>query len=167
MHWFAREVFPSVHARCPNARFYIVGARPSAAVSALSAIAGVKVTGAVPDTRPYLAHAAAAVAPLRIARGIQNKVLEAMAMGKLTIVSPQALEGLSAQPGLQLQLAESVKAYVDHCVAAVTQPDLALAQAARDYVVANYSWAQHLSGIDEVMANIPDVGTHFELKGAA
>lgn len=165
--WFAREIFPSVHARCPSARFYIVGARPSAAVSALNEVAGVKVTGAVPDTRPYLAHAAAAVAPLRIARGIQNKVLEAMAMGKITVVSPQALEGIHALPGKQLQLADSASSYIALCVAALTQPDFALAQAARDYVVTHYSWTQHLSGIDEVLANIPSVDTHFELKGAA
>src|SRR3569623_858504 len=76
VNWFAREVFPVVRAADEEARFYIVGARPAAEVQALRRLPGVIVVGAVDDIRPYLAHAALAVAPLRIARGVQNKVLE-------------------------------------------------------------------------------------------
>jgi glycosyltransferase involved in cell wall biosynthesis len=75
------------------------------------------VTGTVPDVRPYIAHAAVAVAPLRIARGIQNKVLEAMAMATPVVVSPQALEGIDAVPGSELVLADGAAAFADACAA--------------------------------------------------
>jgi len=80
--WFAQEIFPAIHAARPQTRFYIVGSRPTPAVCELTKLPGVTVTGTVADIRPYLAHARFAVAPLRIARGLQNKVLEAMAMLK-------------------------------------------------------------------------------------
>jgi hypothetical protein len=92
--WFACEVFPRVRSSFPQARFYIVGARPARAVRDLARLPGVRVTGAVPDIRPYLAHSRAAVAPLRIARGVQNKVLEAMAMARPVVASPQAVAGI-------------------------------------------------------------------------
>ena len=79
--WFARDVLPALRRHRPALRFWIVGANPAAAVQALAALPGVHVTGRVADMRPYSRHADVVVAPLRIARGIQNKVLEAMAMG--------------------------------------------------------------------------------------
>jgi sugar transferase (PEP-CTERM/EpsH1 system associated) len=92
--WFALESFPSIRQAIEGARFVIVGARPSRQVERLASLAGVEVTGAVADVRPYLAHAELAVAPLRVARGIQNKVLEAMAMARPVVASSAALEGL-------------------------------------------------------------------------
>jgi sugar transferase (PEP-CTERM/EpsH1 system associated) len=98
VQWFANNIFPAIRLQFPKTEFYIVGARPAAAVMALAGLPGIIVTGSVPDVRPYLAHASIAVAPLRIARGIQNKVLEAMAMGKTVVASPQAIEGIKACP---------------------------------------------------------------------
>ncbi len=80
--WFAREVLPEIRKRDPAVRFYVVGMNPDAAVRALANDAAAIVTGRVDDVRPYLQHARVVVAPLRVARGIQNKVLEAMAMAK-------------------------------------------------------------------------------------
>ena len=74
--------------------FYVVGSRPVRKVTDLAGDPGVVVTGMVDDVRPYVAHAAVSVAPLRLARGIQNKVLEAMAMAKLVVVTPDALVGM-------------------------------------------------------------------------
>ena len=165
--WFAREIFPAVLAACPQARFYIVGARPSLAVKNLAQLPSIVVSGAVPDTRPYLAHAALAVAPLRIARGIQNKVLEAMAMGKTIIVTPQALEGIQAQAGRELLLAQNAAEFSALCVAALRQPNAPLAQAARDCVVANYSWARHLAAIDAALIPPTQAQTDCTLRGAA
>jgi sugar transferase (PEP-CTERM/EpsH1 system associated) len=97
--WFARTVFSAIHRAAPDSRFYIVGARPTAAVRQLAALPGVHVTGTVPDVRPYIAHAGVSVAPLRIARGVQNKVLEAMAMSKPVLATAAALEGIApSQP---------------------------------------------------------------------
>ncbi len=80
--WFATEILPTIRRTVPAAQFYIVGSCPSVTVKRLARLEGVFVTGRVHDVRPYVAHATAAVAPMRIARGIQNKVLEAMSMGK-------------------------------------------------------------------------------------
>ncbi len=100
--WFCQEVWPAIHKARPGARLSLVGRKPVAAVRRLGEIAGVSVVGQVPDVRPYLAAAAVVVVPLRIARGIQNKVLEALAMGRPTVASPQALEGLQLVPGREV-----------------------------------------------------------------
>lgn len=91
--WIAREVWPTVHAARPDARLMIVGASPTPAVQALAGD-GITVTGAVPDVRPYLWEAAVAAAPLWVARGVQNKVLEAVAAGLCCVVTPPVAEGL-------------------------------------------------------------------------
>jgi hypothetical protein len=106
VQWFATRSSRPARQRFPGLRFYIVGARPAPAVQALGQRPAWTVTGTVPDVRPYIAHAQVAVAPLRIARGIQNKVLEAMAMATPVVVSPQALEGIDAEPGSELVLAD-------------------------------------------------------------
>ena len=93
--WLAREVWPIVRSARPDARLTLIGASPSAEVVALASDrTGVVVTGTVPDVRPYLWRAAVAAAPLQIARGIQNKVLEAVAAGLPCVVTPQVAEGL-------------------------------------------------------------------------
>jgi sugar transferase (PEP-CTERM/EpsH1 system associated) len=152
VQWFCDEVFPLLRARFPELRFYIVGARPSPAVQALGQREGVKVTGTVPDVRPYIAHAAVAVAPLRIARGIQNKVLEAMAMATPVVVSPQALEGIDAVPGSELVLAEDAPAFADAVGTLLDGQDsasAAIGQAARAKVQRQYSWSSNLACIGE------------------
>jgi len=93
--WFVTEVFPIIRQQCNTAQFYIVGSKPTKDVLKLANHAGVFVTGRVEDIRPYLFFANVVVAPLLIARGIQNKVLEAMAMGKKVVVTPQAIEGIN------------------------------------------------------------------------
>lgn len=146
--WFAQAIFPAIREQHRDVRFYIVGARPSAAVQALAQQPGIVVTGAVSDTRPYLAHAALVVAPLRIARGIQNKVLEAMAMAKTTIVSPEALEGIAARPGSELLLAADAAAFAAQCRQCLAHPAPEIGVAARARVVADYAWAAHLAAFD-------------------
>jgi sugar transferase (PEP-CTERM/EpsH1 system associated) len=152
VQWFCDEVFPALRERFADLRFYIVGSRPNAAVQALAQRPGVTVTGTVPDVRPYIAHAAVAVAPLRIARGIQNKVLEAMAMARAVVVSPQALEGIDAIPGTELVLAEDAAAFADAVGALLLGQDSAAAiigQAARAKVQRSYSWSSNLACIGE------------------
>ncbi len=147
--WFAREVFPAIRAQRPAAVFYVVGSRPSAEVQALARAAGIVVTGRVPDVRPYLAHAAVAVAPLRIARGIQNKVLEAMAMARTVVVSPQALEGIDALPGEEVLLADGAAAFRQAVLLALQGRDLG--PAARQRVLQDYTWGACLAGIEALM----------------
>ena len=150
--WFATQVLAPLRARFPRLLFYIVGSRPAAAVKALARLPGVNVTGAVPDIRPYLAHAALAVAPLRIARGIQNKVLEAMAMAKTVLASPQALEGISALPGPELLLAESAQQFIAQLTRLLTEkPDRAIGTAARRRVLQDYSWDKNLARLGALL----------------
>jgi len=149
VQWFAQDVMPLLRARFPDLNFYIVGARPTPAVLELGKQANIVVTGTVPDVRPYIAHARAAVAPLRIARGIQNKVLEAMAMATPVVVSPQALEGIEAEPGKELVLAQYAGCYVDAIAALLARQDNTLGLAARARVETKYSWPSNLACIGE------------------
>src|SRR3569623_346684 len=161
VNWFAREVFPVVRAADEEARVYIVGARPAAEVQALRRLPGVIVVGAVDDIRPYLAHAALAVAPLRIARGVQNKVLEAMAMAKTAVATPQALDGIVCIPGRELVLAADAPAFAAAVGQVLTQGgDAVLERAARARVLADYSWETNLekfSALLEDEAAVPDL----------
>jgi sugar transferase (PEP-CTERM/EpsH1 system associated) len=100
--WFSVQVFPELRRRCPELEFFIVGRNPLPAVSKLAGIDGVRVIGSVPDVRPYLAGARAIVAPLKTARGIQNKVLEGLAMGRRVFASEEVCRTFGAQlpPGV-------------------------------------------------------------------
>lgn len=110
--WMARSVWPLVLARRPDARLMLVGATPSPSVRALAS-ASVTVTGSVPDTRPYLWGAAVGLAPLLTARGIQNKVLEAVAAGLPVVVTPVVSEGLPPAVAPATEVASSPDAFAE------------------------------------------------------
>ncbi|MEY3122266.1 MAG: hypothetical protein RI993_1091 [Pseudomonadota bacterium] len=155
--WFARHIFPIIRARRPNTWFYIVGAKPGKTVQLLANLPGICITGMVADIRPYLQHAVAAVAPLRIARGIQNKVLEAMAMQKPVIVSPQALEGINAIDGEELLVANNETEFSDQALRILENGNRAiLGQAARNRIMADYTWQNSLSRLDTMLETICD-----------
>lgn len=160
VEWFAREMLPSILLAHPEAVFYIVGARPTPQVAALAQLPSVKVTGAVPDIRPYVAHASVAVAPLRIARGIQNKVLEAMAMAKTTVVSPDALEGIAAEPGRDLLLAKSAEEFTSVVNNVLSGSQQELCTAARARVITGYGWESHLNNVQQLL-NGPGAGAQY------
>jgi sugar transferase (PEP-CTERM/EpsH1 system associated) len=150
--WFAREVLPLVRKEVPAVRFYIVGSRPDAMVQGLAG-EGVEVTGRVPDVRPFLAHAAMVVAPLRIARGIQNKVLEGMAMGKAVVATPQAMEGIAAQAGKEVVVAGDAGEQAEMVLRLLKEPGMAgeVGAAARQRVAADYTWAPNLARLDALL----------------
>ena len=156
VQWFVDAILPGIQKRCPGTLFYIVGARPTKSVLALTERAGVKVTGSVPDVRPFLAHAHVAVAPLRIARGIQNKVLEAMAMAKTVVVSPEALSGIEAQPDGEVLLADDASQYIDHVSRLLSGLQRDLGKAARQKVLSRYSWEHNLAGINRMLEGTAD-----------
>ena len=151
--WFAAEMLPQLLLNWPRLRFYIVGRSPTPAVQALAS-AQIVVTGTVPDVRPYLQHAAVVVAPLRLARGIQNKVLEAMAMGLPVVASQECAAAVDAVAGRDFLTAGSVPEYVSQVEALLRAPERAAAMgiAARQQVVARYGWDAHLSSIDRHLA---------------
>lgn len=149
VEWFARDILPGLRRARPAVRFTIVGSRPTPVVQALARDPAVTVTGRVPDVRPYLAHAAVVVAPMRIARGIQNKVLEGMAMARPVVVSPQGFEGLSARPDEELLLADQAEAFAAAALAALDRPDLG--PRARQRVLADYAWDSCLARVDRLI----------------
>ena len=151
--WFSDTVLPRLRDRFPKATFLIVGAQPSATVRALGERPGVVVTGAVPDVRPYVGYADAVVAPMFIGRGIQNKVLEGMAMARPVIVTPQALEGIDAVPEAHLLLACDSDGFV-RCVERTMDRDFAktIGAAARQRVLELCNWADTLAKYDRLLA---------------
>ncbi len=147
--WFVNEMLPALRQRWPDLRFHIVGRSPTAAVRALASSA-VNVTGTVPDVRPYLQHAALVVAPLRLARGIQNKVLEAMAMAQSVVTSIECASAIDAVVGEDLLSADDAAEFVQRVNALLESPSLAKAMgvAAQRRVRQTYSWDAHLAGLE-------------------
>jgi sugar transferase (PEP-CTERM/EpsH1 system associated) len=164
-HWFAHEILPAVRRRRPDAVFRIVGAAPTPAVRALADLPGVEVTGAVPDVRPYLARAAAVVAPLRIARGIQNKVLEAMAAGRPVVATPEALDGIAATVGRDLMVGAGAAGFAQAVgdVLAGSAPD-SLGACARRFVLRHHQWSAQFRAFDALLA---DCGLASSAEAAA
>jgi len=165
VRWFALEIFPAVHAAFPRTRFCIVGSRPTAVVRELARLPGITVTGTVADIRPYLAHAGLAVAPLRMARGLQNKVLEAMAMAKTVVASPQAAEGIQAAQGHELHVAANAREFgqVILTLLAETTCDQ-MGKAARARILADYDWESSLAQVDTLLAETPEPWASQEIN---
>lgn len=151
--WFAREVMPRVRAGMPSARFFVVGMNPAPAVRELEGLGYVTVTGRVDDVRPWLAHADCAVAPLRVARGIQNKVLEAMAMARPVVVWASLAASLDAEPGRDFELAGDVPSYAAAVLATFdAERGRALGRAARARIEQTYRWDRALVALDDWLA---------------
>jgi sugar transferase (PEP-CTERM/EpsH1 system associated) len=156
VQWFATRVLPALRSRFQALEFHIVGARPSAEVTKLAQLPGIKVSGTVPDIRPYLAHATLVVAPLRIARGIQNKVLEAMSMEKTIVATPQALEGISARPGIDIVVANNAADFIATLTGLLeAKTDHRIGVAARERVLQDYRWDRNLLRLDQVLSSAP------------
>ena len=167
--WFATELLPQIRRSVPEARFWIVGMNPAPAVQALAG-EGITVTGTVPDVRPYIAHADVVVAPLRIARGIQNKVLEAMAMARPVVVSAEAAIGLGADRGRECEIAGEASDVVRIVVELLRDPQrrIAMSVAARERVTRTYSWAAHLDVLERLLGRserMPDIEAQAEYRG--
>jgi len=155
VQWFAREVWPRIFARCQDARFYIVGSKPTASVRALAELAGVMVTGRVEDVRPYLAHAHVVAAPLRIARGIQNKVLEALAMEKVLLATPEAYEGIADFEGRQGCVDASPEVLVAEALRWLDAPNIVRVPAARAMVLSRFDWVRSLDIYEKLLCDTP------------
>ena len=146
---FARAILPAVKARIPSASFAIVGAGPRPEVRALASGEDILVTGRVADVRPYAAHASVVVAPLRVARGIQNKVLEGMAMARPVVASAEALEGIRLEIGSDALRADTPADFADAiCTAASAEAAARLGANARRRVLADFTWAASLRRLD-------------------
>jgi len=151
--WFARQVWPEVRRRVPSATFAIVGRNPHAEVQRLANIAGIEVIGAVPDVRPHMAEASIAIAPLRIARGIQNKILEAMAASKPVVASPQSLQGLSVEHSVPMRTAETPQEWIENIGQLLANHSYRaeLGLSGRQFVERHHRWNNCLSPLSELL----------------
>jgi sugar transferase (PEP-CTERM/EpsH1 system associated) len=153
IEWFATHVFPRVRARRPLSRLRIVGRRPAPQVVALGRIDGVEVVGEVVDARPFVWKAAVAVAPLRIAQGLQNKVLEAMAAGTSVVATPAAVRGIEEAGEEQVLVGRNEEELADRCVRLLESPDARgrLAARARSFVESRYSWDAAAQTLERIL----------------
>jgi len=153
IRWFVESVFPKIRTAVPDVELLIVGSKPTQEVMRLGQLQGVAVTGFVADVREYLARASVCVVPLRIARGIQNKVLEAMAMGKAVVCTPQAQEGIRTTSGKELLVARSEDDFAAATIGLLMDQGKAhrLGLAARRCVEKEYTWEDNLQLLDRIV----------------
>lgn len=153
VRFFAEEVMPMIVGRYPDARFHVVGRSPTPEVRALEGRNGTRVTGTVPDVRPWLAGADVVVAPLRIARGVQNKVLEAMAMARAVVLTSGAATGIPAQDGVHFAVADTAAALAARTIELIADPARARAMGivAQSLVREQANWQCALADLPRVM----------------
>jgi len=154
--YFCHEILPRIRGAIPATRFYIVGLNPSSEVQRLGSIPGVVVTGTVPDVRPFYARAAVCVAPLRIGRGVQNKVLQAMAMGLPVVATGVAQRGLEAKPGTHLHVEDEPVAFAARVVRLLNSPPerTAMGLQGRAFVEAHHAWDASCSRLEGLLGSI-------------
>jgi len=150
---FCATALPLLRERRPNLRLMIVGADPPAAIRRLSEIPGVTVTGSVPDVRPYLQRSALMVAPLNIARGTQNKILEAMAQGVPVVASAIAARGVDAVAGEHFLVARTPSEYAAAIGAILDRPAERerLSRAARERMQSHHDWGRSMHKLDAII----------------
>jgi sugar transferase (PEP-CTERM/EpsH1 system associated) len=153
IRWFCREVWPHLRKDRPRITLSLVGRKPNPAVRQLAQQDGIELVGQVPDVRPYLARAAVVVVPLLLARGVQNKVLEALALAKATIATPQALAGLKVQPETHVLSASTPREWVAAIRRLLADADLRrrLGSAGRRFVEEHHRWDHCLDGFRSIL----------------
>ena len=158
--FYAEEVHPAIRQAIPDTQFVIVGSKPEARVRALAKLPGVEVTGTVPDVRPYLAGARVAVTPLRISQGIQNKVLEALAVGLPVIASPAAAAALSQLKAAPLSVANQTEDYIRLVTEALRKPlrSAEEVELCRRELREHYDWETNMSAFQRLIENVAQSG---------
>ena len=151
---FCAQVWPLLRRERPGMKLLIVGADPSPAVRRLAELPGVTVTGSVPDVRPFVRRSALMVAPLAIARGTQNKILEAMAMGVPVVTSPVAAGGVDAEAGEHLLVAGTAADCAEAILRVVGDPAerRRLSEAGRQRMLSHHAWPQSMQRLDGIIA---------------
>lgn len=150
---FCRDVLPTIQAARPGVRLVVVGADPTAQIRQLSELPGVDVTGSVPDVRPWVRKAALTVAPLSIARGTQNKILESMAMGVPVVASREASGGIDAVPETHFLTASTASQYRDAILRMLDDPGerQRVSEAGRQRVLSRHNWDASLRKLETLI----------------
>ncbi|MDL1968653.1 MAG: TIGR03087 family PEP-CTERM/XrtA system glycosyltransferase [Deltaproteobacteria bacterium] len=151
--WFCEKILPIIRAGYPKLQFYIVGNNPNPKIQKLGSNKRINVTGFVEDIRPYYNNADICVIPLRIARGVQNKVLEAMSMGKAVIATSVAVQSIRATPGVHLLVEDNFDKFAEAVSMLLKNHTLRnyLGTNARQFVKSNYNWQKNMKKFDELM----------------
>jgi len=149
--WLAQEIWPRVRRTIPEASLTLVGSSPTRRVQALASVdAGIEVTGHVPDVRPYLHTAAVSVAPLRTARGVQNKVLEALAAGLPCIITSPVAAGLPAEVLAGCRTGDTTEEFAAHLTDTLSLPPDERRTMAGAADVAALGWRQRLAPLQSL-----------------
>ena len=149
--WFCKYVWPQIITEVPECTFYIVGGKPPAKVTQLESLQGVVVTGRVPDVRPYLAASALAIAPMRIARGVQNKVLEAMAMAMPVVMTSMGQEGIQVDVVQKALVHDEPQAMADSIIRLLAKNTIDYSEN-RQWIIKHYSWNGALEKLPSLLA---------------
>jgi sugar transferase (PEP-CTERM/EpsH1 system associated) len=156
VEWFVRDILPLVLEEEPEARLTIVGADPLPSVVALGIDPAVEVTGRVPDLRPFMDRARVAIDPLRVGAGLQNKVLEGMSMSLPMVITTVANEGIRAEPGRQVVVADTPEGFA-RAVVDLLRDDVrrtSIGEAARRFIVEGWSWEKHFDDLEREMSSL-------------
>ena len=153
--WFAENVWPLVRAGEARAKLLIVGRDPRPEVQSLGVLEGVTVTGEVPDPADYIARAAVCINPVQVGAGMQNKLIEFMAMRKAVVATTVANEGIRAIPGDHLVIADDARTFADSVLTLLADPDRRdrLAAAARAYILESWTWEAHFLSLEAAMVD--------------
>jgi len=146
--WFSKQVWPLILQQQPDAIFCIVGGNPSKEVIELANLQGIEVTGRVHDIRPFIAKAKCVVAPMQIARGIQNKVLEAMSLNKAIVVSSMAMEGINAQSNNDIAIVDDASKYAQKCLEFFNNTSVSEINN-RQWILEHFTWQQTLQPLGQ------------------
>lgn len=151
---FCHGTLPLIRKKHPGVRLQIVGAAPSRKIKELSGLEGVEVIGTVPDVRPFVLKSAVSIAPLGIARGTQNKILESMAMGVPVVASGEASGGVDAEPGIHLQVASNPESFAEAVLRLLENRSerLNLSRMARERMETHHNWNESMKRLDDLVA---------------
>lgn len=165
-HYFVMRCWPLVRQAYPAATLYLVGANPPRSFASLADAPGVTITGAVPETRTYLAEAQVAIVPLLVGGGTRLKILEALAMGKTVVSTTLGFEGIDVTPGEHLLAADEPGAFAKQVIRALGNPELRarLGAAGREIAVQRYSWERSGAAL---RTSLTELGAQVEVAHVA
>jgi len=154
--WFAGDILPRIRAARPEVQFFIVGQKPALSLLKRHGTSGVTVTGTVEDVRPFIAEAAAYVAPLRMGGGTRFKLLEAMALARPIVSTAIGAEGFAVRSGQELLLADAPADFADAVLALLADPDRAqaLGRAGQAFVRQHYDWSVIIPKLEAVYRSL-------------
>jgi glycosyltransferase involved in cell wall biosynthesis len=155
-NFFIHDVLPLIREQEPDCEFWAVGHDPNESLLALDGTAGVRVTGSVPDGRPFVREARAFVCPLRYGTGMKNKILAAMAMRRPVVATSISLDGIDAVPEEHLLVADSPEELARQSLRLIRDDELVarLSDSAHAWVEANFSWSRSAECLEIELAKL-------------